>query len=222
MSAATLAAALMLLPAPRAQCATEWELRISDAASDIRVHYRINEKGYTEFRAVTRVRSRLGAFVALFGDVDVMPRWVYRVKEVTKLHVVSDAEVYSRTITEMPWPFSDRDAIVHSVLKQDPITLAVSIEGRGVPDFLPESERYVRMPVVESYWRFTPLPGGMVEVVFQGYGDPGGAFAAVVPDWLTRLVLWEAPYHTLRGLRETVQRDEYQLKTFDYVREPGR
>jgi hypothetical protein len=77
------------------------------------------------------------------------------------------------------------------------------------------------MPVVESFWRFTPLREGVVEVVFQGYGDPGGSLSSDFLKWVIRLSLWEAPFQTLLGLRSAISRPEYQSRTFDFIREPG-
>jgi len=205
-----------------AQSADDWELKISDDVAGIKVFYQTNSRGYVEFRGVTQVRSSLGAFVALFRDVENMPTWVYRTKKVTTLKTVSDTEVYAYTVSEMPWPLDDRDSIVRTTLSQDAKTLAITIRGSAVPDYIPVARGYVRMPVVESFWRFTPLNKGVVEVEFQGYGDPGGNLSSAVPKWITRLTLYEAPQQTLLGLQKVIARLDYQSQTFEFVREPGK
>lgn len=202
--------------------ADEWELKVSDAQAGIEVHLRTTADGYREFKASTRVKSRLSACVALMRDVDRMPQWVYRTKKAAVLQRVSDTEVYAYNITAMDWPLQDRDAIVHSTLAQDPGTLAVTIRGSARPDFRPRDERYVRMRVVESHWRFTPLGSGMVEVVFQGYGDPGGNLSSGLLKWIAQSAIWEAPYQTLLGMREVIADAAYQAASFPYVAEPGR
>jgi len=221
-SLVVLAAAIALIGNPNARGASDWDLKISDTEAGIKVYYRTNQNGYTEFRAVTRVRSSLGAFVGLFRDVDNMPNWVYRTKKVQTLTIPGATEAYAYTISEMPWPLDDRDSIVRSTLSQDPATLAITIYGSAVPDYLPRDSRYVRMPVVESFWRFTPVTEGLVEVEFQGYGDPGGNLSSGFLNWVVRVSLWEAPYQTLLGLQRAVPLPEYQSRTFDFVREPGR
>jgi hypothetical protein len=222
IAAAGLAALIAagLLPSGAAR-ADEWQLKIEDAQADIRVYYRTHESGFTEFRAVTHVRSQLSGLVALFRDVDTMPEWVYRNRKAATLTRISDTEVYAYTVSEMQWPLKDRDAVVHTTLSQDPETLAVTIRGRGVPGHIPENEAYVRMRAVESFWRFTPSGSGMVEVVFQGHGDPGGNLSSGLLQWVTRLVLWEAPFYTLLGLQKVVFRDAYQAGSFDFIREPA-
>ncbi len=217
-----LAAVILVMAGANARSASDWELKITDAEAGINVYYRTNERGYTEFRAVTQVSSSLGAFVGLFREVDNMPNWVYRTEKVERLKMVGDTEAYAYTINKMPWPLNDRDSIVRSTLSQDPNTLVVTIVGSAVPDYAPRNSQYVRMPVVESFWRFTPLKAGLVEVVFQGYGDPGGSLSSGFLEWITRLSLLEAPYQTLLGLQKVIVRPEYQARKFDFIREPGR
>jgi START domain len=214
------AAALLLACLPWPCCASDWDLKIDDRNADIQVFGRVNDKGYNEFRAVTKVRSSLSAFVALFKDLDNMPFWAYRIEKAQRVKVVSDVEVYAYTINAMPAPLHDRDSVVRTTIAQDEQTLRLTFTGTGVPDMIPRDERYIRMPVVESSWTFTPIADGMVEVVFQGYGDPGGTLSSGLLAWFVRFSAAEAPYQTMLRMRTFVQRPEYQSARYSYVREP--
>lgn len=210
-----------LLPLSPACAASDWELKVSDKEADIQVFSRVNERGYAEFKGVTRVQSRLSAFVALFKDLDRMPEWAYRIRKAERLKVISETESYAYTINALPLPLHDRDVIVHSKISQDAGTLQVIFRGSGAPDFAPRDERYVRMPVVESSWTFTPLASGMVEVVFQGHGDPGGALSSGLLAWFVRLSISEAPYQTMLQMKKLVALPEYQVARYPFIREPG-
>jgi hypothetical protein len=199
--------------------AARWEHNFRDDIADIDIYYQTNQRGYVEFRGITRVRSSLGAFVAVFLDVEKMPAWVYRAKKVTTLAVISKTDIYAHTLNAMPWPLDDRDALVRTTLSQNPRTLAITITSSGVPDYLPELAHSVRIPVAESFWRFTPLDEGMVEIEFQGYGEPGGALSSIVPHWMIRLLLFEVPYQTLIGLKKVIVQTHYQAQIFDFVDE---
>jgi hypothetical protein len=204
-----------------AAAADEWRLGLADTEAGIRVYLRTRADGYREFRGVTRVKSRLSACVALLRDVERMPQWVYRNRKAQVLQRVSETQAYAYTVSAMDWPLRDRDAIVLSTLAQDLATLAVTIRGSARPDFRPRDERYVRMPVVESFWRFTPLGAGLVEVEFQGYGDPGGNLSAGLLKWIAQNAIWEAPYRTLLGLRDAIGEARYQSASFRHVVEPA-
>jgi hypothetical protein len=209
-----------LLHLPLASAADDWQLKVADAEAGIQVFSRVNERGLPEFRGVTRVQSRLGAFVALFKDLERMPEWAYRIRKAERLKVLSETESYAYIVNSLPLPLYDRDVIVHSTIRQDAATLQVTFRGSGVPDFAPRDERYVRMPVVESSWTFTPLADGMVEVVFQGYGDPGGSLSSVLLAWFVRLSISEAPYQTMLEMKKRVSRPEYQAARYPFIREP--
>lgn len=200
---------------------SEWELAVNDTDVDVVVHTRKLPSGYTEFRGITHVNSTLSACVALLRDVDSMPEWVDRTLNVEVIERISPTQVYAYTINETPWPFLDRDAIVLSTLEQDPTTLTVTIKGEAHPDFRPRNEAYVRMEVVESFWQCRPTGGGIVEITFQGYGDPGGQLSSAGMLWLMGLVVWESPYNTLKALRQMLPRDEYQKIRLKSIREPG-
>ena len=215
-------AALVLLLQLAWPCAAgDWELKVADSDADIRIFSRVNERGYPEFRGVTRVKSRLSAFVALFKDLDNMPNWAYRIRKAERLTVLSETESYAYTVNSLPPPLYDRDAVVHSIISQDAKTLTLTFRGSGAPDYAPKKERYVRMPVVESTWTFTPSAGGVVEVVFEGYGDPGGNLSSGLLAWFVRLSLSEAPYQTMLRMKKFVAQPNYQSVSYSYIREPG-
>ena len=202
-----------------ASAASDWELKVADREADIRILSRVNERGYQEFKGVMKIRSTLGAFVALFKDVEHMPGWAYRISRAEKLAEVSETETYAYTVNSLPPPLYDRDAVVHTTISQDRATLKMIFRNTGVPDYVPKSDRYVRMPVVESSWTFTPLGAGMVEVVFEGYGDPGGSLSSALLAWYVRLTLSEAPYHTMLQMKSVVSRPEYQAARYSFIRE---
>ena len=196
----------------------DWILSKQDVKRDIEVYRRITPEGLQELRIVTHVNSRMSAFVALFSDVDSMPAWVHRASFVKVIEVVSDTESYAYTIHDLPWPFKDRDSVVRVVLTQDAENDAITIRAHAAPDHYPRDERYIRMTVVESFWRFTPLADGRVQVEFQGYGDAGGN-SGVLPVLRDNLA-WISTYKTVRAFREVILAPEYQSAQFLFVREP--
>lgn len=214
-------AAALVACAPLAGVAEEWTLRREDPALDVTVHDRETPQGYREFRGVTHVRSRLSGFVALFRDTPRMPEWLYRAERVTTLEEVSPTETYAYTQIRMPWPLRDRDSIVHVRLAQDPGTLELTLRASAVPDYLPEQRGFVRMPVIESLWRFTPLPDGRTRVEFSGYADPGGRLSSGLLGTFQSNLVWQSPYNSLRALHAVIGDARYQAASYPHVREPG-
>jgi hypothetical protein len=166
----------------------------------------------------------LNSLVSLFSDSESMPNWVYRLQSVERLKEIKDTEVFVYTIHSMPWPFKLRDSVVHSILKQDPQSKIVTIHGKANPDFVEKKKEYVRITVIESTWKFKPFNDNAVEVVFQGYGEPGGKIISSIYRspafrWLVELYLWQLPYQTLIKMKEYIKLPKYQNKTYLYIKE---
>lgn len=195
----------------------EWILvKTSDDAA-VRVYRRDTPAGLREFRAVTRVQSTIGGLIALFTDVEEMDEWVYRTREVRRLEVLGDGEIYAHTVIGMPWPFEDRDAVLHIRVTQDPATHTVTIRIDSTDAQDPPQGRRVRMPLVRSVWTVTPIEDGQVEVAFQGIGDPGGNLASPWLRWFVDLSSWQAPLSTLEGLRRQVAAGKTEGRSVSYI-----
>lgn len=194
-----------------------WILKKND--EEIKVYYQDREDGYRAFRGLTLIRSSLNGLVALFRDLNAMPEWVDRTVSAERLEKVSDTEFYIYIVNQMPWPFKNRDVVIHSRLEQDPENLTVTIRGADDKNHPSPKGDYVRMRKVESYWSFKPLEDGHVEVTFQGYGDAGGSMSSDVMRWFIDRALWESPFNTLKGLRAVIHQDKYQHQTFAFIQE---
>ena len=203
-----------------------WQLHRLDTATGTQVWLRDRgDAGPPAFRATTRLRTRLSALVAVLLDAERMPDWVFRTREVKRLQGSSATRGVSLVVTGMPWPLSDREAVVAWQFQQDPATLRITISGQAAPDGLagvppPAAER-VRMPHFESRWQFTPLPDGQVEISFEGLGDPGGNLASPLLRAFVDAAVWQAPMVTVTGLRRMALLPEYQQAQVDHVREPS-
>jgi hypothetical protein len=205
--------------------AGDWELVKEDEGNDILVYYRTLESGNVAFRGITHLRASLSSFIALLKDFETLPEWAYRTDKVVTLRQTSKTEAYVYTIHTMPWPFMPRDSVLFSHIDQNPRTLAVTVKGHAVPDYIPLNDQYVRISSGESFWQLTPKGEGTLEVVFQGYGEPGGSFSESVFTTaifrsLVKFYLWKLPYKTLKSMRHHIQSEKYQKKRFNFIQEP--
>lgn len=169
------------------------------------------------FRAVTTVRSSLGALVALLMDTDAAPQWVYRTDHMELL--ASDAHAGTfRVHARMDfWPLHDRDVVVAGRVAQDPVSRTVTVVSRSASrEGPPPAPGILRMKAFEGRWELRPVGSGEVEVTMSGHADPGG----YLPAFLVNLVVEEAPYRTLKGLRRMVAAPKYQAARVEGIREP--
>lgn len=193
-----------------------WELARDDSQRDIRVYLRdVPKSSYKSFYAVTHVKSTMSAVVAMLSDVPAMPEWIARMKTVKLLRRNADSELWVHARYRLPYPFLEREAVLHSFLRQDPATKIVTITTRSVPGFVAAENDRVRLINMHSTWKLTPEKGGMVRIEFWGEGEPGG----YVPPILFNYNLPDEPVQTLRNLRKMLMREKYRTKQLHYIRE---
>ena len=69
----------LFLPfSPASASDEDWQQIAKNDEHNIVVYYRMHSTGNPEFRATTQMNSTLSGFVALFRDVEAMPKWVSR------------------------------------------------------------------------------------------------------------------------------------------------
>lgn len=196
--------------------AEQWTLARTDEVRDIRVYLRDTPgSSYKRFYATTRVPASLSTVVAALSDVSAMPEWIARMKSARLLRRDANREVWIHSVYHLPYPFLEREAVLHAVLRQDK-SGAVEIVTRAEPGFVPANPRRVRLGDMHSVWRLTPEKNGVVKIELWGEGAPGG----YVPHLLFNYNLPDEPQQTLRNLRQMLLREKYRAKTLDYIREP--
>ena len=180
--------------------------------------YQVPKSSLYGFKAVTVVKSSLAGLVGLITDTEHANRWLYRTSGIDVLQRSENNQSFTiRVVTDFPWPFTDREALVDVRIAQDPKTAKVRIDSSESPNAAnyPIKECCLRMPMVQGYWSFKPLINGMVEVTMSGHADPGGHIPATAVNFLIQ----EHPYNTLKGLRKIIGEPSYQKLQYPYIRE---
>lgn len=211
--AALLFAALFIIGAPASAAVNDWRL-VKDK-NGIKVYMRhTDDSPIKTFRGVMAFDvENPSSLIALFNDYDAMPRWAHFISAADGISMKSPLDRNLRFLTALPWPLSDREALVHATVKQDPRTYDVYITLENAPDLLPPNPRFVRFPWFRGRFDFKVLTAGRVEATYEVEIDPGG----YIPAWMANILAQDAPYFTLDKLRRIHQRPEYQGKTFDYL-----
>ena len=192
-----------------------WEMAKEDSDNEIRIYTRkVEGSGFSEYKAVMKIRATLSSLVALVDDISACPRWIHTCSEGWLLKRVRPGESYTYTINEAPWPVSDRDAVVLNSIRQEIPKGPVKIDILGVPDYLPEKKGLVRVKMIKGHWLFTPLGEGFTEVVYQVHNDPGGD----LPSWLVNSVVVTQPYNTMINMRKLVEEKKYKEARFEFIR----
>jgi hypothetical protein len=173
----------------------------------------VTDSKLKEVRVVNTVTSSLSGLVALLLDTKNYPQWIYGCSESKTLKVISEKELYNYQVTDVPWPFSDRDVVSDFKVEQDSATKIVTFTKRCIADFLPEKNSMVRIQKIASSYRLIPVGHGSVQVEMQMSIDPGGN----IPAWFINYNLVVAPYKTTEAM--ITQLPQYQSATYSFIKE---
>lgn len=160
--------------------------------------------------------NSLSSFVAVFQDMASYPDWVYSSEEPNLLEEISSQEVYYYVRSEFPWPFSDRDFVVHNKVWQDSETNTFYSKSVALNDYIDEVDGVVRIKEFEGYWKITPRPDGKYYLEYTFYTDPGGS----IPRWIVNHFLDVGPFKTIKSLEVEAQKLKYSKASFSFVEEP--
>lgn len=136
---------------------------------------------------------------SLIDNADSYYLWQKNIATSKTLKQLNETESYIRYTTDLPWPITDREAVVHTV-KTINSEGTVLFNITGATTYLPKNTDFIRIERIIGKWELKPLESGKIEVTYQFKGDPAGA----IPKWLINLLIVDGPYETLINLRKLV------------------
>lgn len=157
-----------------------------------------------EFKGVVLVKATIQEILPYFTDIHNHEKFMYKCKKgsVKMIKKNSASDFYTYMIIETPWPATNRDVVTHYQIGKPDKQGAVLIQLEGAADLVPEVDGLVRVPVMKGYWKLTPQPNGMTEIIHQAYSSPGGN----VPDAMANTASVDAPYTMLMKIRELLEK----------------
>jgi hypothetical protein len=203
---------LLLSFSLRAQPKDGWALK--NEKEGVKVYYK-NSSNIQEIKLITSINSSMSGMVQLFSEVDLYPKWGYKIIEARLLHRVSPTEMYYYSKIDFPWPMSDRDIIMHSKMTQDPVSKKIVAISVAMPDYLPVNKDVVRIRNANTNWTIFPGTNGWLYSEYYIYSDPGGS----IPAWLINLAIDVGPRETIKSIRNILKDPKYQRVKLTYIKE---
>ena len=161
---------------------------------------------FNELKVESLFEGRVSQIVALVLDANSQKEWAYKTikSEIIKRNSESDLIYYAEV--EAPWPFSNRDFVLHLNVQQNPQSKTVTISVEIVNDFLPEKKDIVRVKYFSATWVITPVNSQQFKLDYRIQVDPG----ANIPAWLANLFSTNAPYESFMHLKERIKLPQYE------------
>jgi len=180
-----------------------WQLK--SKKGNIKVYTRTTSKSsIKEVRITTQIKGDLDNLLTLLDDVASFKTWLYRCSNSKLLKTVGKGEYYYYNLTDFPFPFSDRDMIIHSKTSKVPGSNIVKTHSKAYTknDLYKEQSGIVRIKILEYTWTFTPLRNGMIDIDYEIFSDPGGA----LPAWVVNMAISKGPMETMLHLKKEMNR----------------
>jgi hypothetical protein len=134
--------------------------------------------------------------IALITDVPGHKNWVYRSKTAYILKKNSPSDFYFYSETSVPWPMTNRDLVAHMIINRDNEDRFLKITATGVPDYIPEKKRKVRVSRSLVNWHVTMPSSNSISIVYILEADPGGS----VPAWMVNMFIDKGPFESFKKL----------------------
>lgn len=166
--------------------------------SDIKAYSRIKEgTDYYEFRTIFKVDASILDAKNLITDVANFKNWLPNTKASKLLKKVNDNVYYGYTVTETPWPLSDRDLVFKATVKKLG-SKKYSITLEGTPDYIAEDKKKVRVQEYKAQWIIKEIEPNVIKVYYQASFNPGSSY----PNWMIKNSMIDARIETSLNFRE--------------------
>ena len=114
---------------------------------------------------------------------------------------VNPHELYYYTEASLPWPMSNRDAVVHLKMDRDSLNRFLNIRSVSVPDYIAEKSGKVRVTKSTVSWNVTMPTTKTISIIYIFEAEPGGS----LPAWVANMFVDKGPFETFKKLGEILK-----------------
>jgi len=151
---------------------------------------------YKSIKVECTLEGTYDKLITILSNVSHQKDWVYNNKTSYILKRISANEFYYYTETSIPWPMSNRDAVVHFKINRDSLDRFLKITATGEPNYIPEKSGKVRVPKSLINWYVTMPTSKTISIVYTFEAEPGGS----LPAWLVNMFADKGPYESFKKL----------------------
>lgn len=162
--------------------------------------------GTLQIRLVGSTTAPIGSVLKTYQDINNVKERIANSKSIKVIKKVDANDVYYQLITDLTWPISDREALMHQVITQDPVSKVIRVDAQAAPNLLPENADYVRIRKWETHSISTPKANGTVEIDYWTFYNPGGSLPASFVEGF----LEESTFAGMKKLIQLTQSPKYQ------------
>lgn len=160
---------------------------------------------FSEVRVTTRLNVPLKNIIKAMGDVAAYKDWVYKTVSARTLKTVSENDFFYYIETDLPYPMSNRDMVVHCTRWTDAAGVfhSKSVAAKGM---VPAKDDLVRIQDYESLWSVKAVGPNTVEIDYRVRSNPGGE----LPAWAVEMFSFTGPVESIKLLGQIALKAKYR------------
>jgi len=181
----------------------QYKWKLSKDKDGIKIY--VSENPRSRFKSIKVECTFPGTFdklIAVLTDVSHLKDWVYNTKTSYLIKKITPYDLYYYTETSIPWPMSNRDAVVHLKIIKDTSQSFVKVSSTSENRSVPEKEGKVRIVYSLVNWYVTMPTTKTISIIYTFEADPGGS----LPAWLANSFADKAPYESFKKLSEMLKK----------------
>jgi hypothetical protein len=156
---------------------------------------------YKSVRVECNMPGTYSKLFAILTDIDKFKDWIYHNKTSRIIKKISPYDFVYYSETNMPFPLSNRDVILHMKINTDSLPKFLLIQGKNEENVFPKLPSSVRVPHYAASWKVTMPSANLLHVEYILTVDPGGSIpAAIANNFVDR-----GPYETFKNLKELLK-----------------
>lgn len=184
------------------QAFSQYKWKLNKDKDGIKVYLAENPR--SKFKSV-RVECTLSGtydkLISILTDIDHLKDWVYNTKMSYLIKKNSPYDLFYYTETYIPWPMSNRDAVVHLRIVKDSLLRYIKIVSTNENRLVPEKDGKVRILYSSVNWYVTMPTSKTISIIYTFEADPGGN----LPAWVVNSFADKGPYESFKKLSELLK-----------------
>ncbi len=156
----------------------------------------VENSKFKSIRVQAIMEGSISKLVNILTQVNKMTEWIYKCKKSYILKQVTPTNFIYYNETVLPWPVSNRDAVIHLIIYPDSLHQIVRINAVSEPKFIDVKDGIVRIPYSKAIW-YVVETGNKITIDYTFEVNPGGS----IPAWLVNMMADKGPYESFDKLR---------------------
>jgi len=181
--------------------AMAWTLETDDKDYQIKVWTQpVENSDYRAFKGEIFIHATVDQVAEVVTDTSHYPEWYHNNKFAKKLKQINKNQGLTYSVTQLPWPVSNRDSVTLSTKKTLP-NGDIHIHVVAQPDAYPRQEGLIRVPKLDGSWKIENVDNHQTKVTLQIAAEPGGS----IPSWLANGLVVDMPFYSLTNLKARIE-----------------